>query len=346
MKASLLRQKPEDLPGAFAGVDDAERLFRLRQPRRQFFVCPFSLLLERDSAEKVEQLVRIRGNFPKGQFRGQLLENLPQFRLGRGAENRRRAVMPHQLPDGGNAGFQVRHRQGLRLVKNHHAVCQMMQLAAAGGFRGVQGLKKLHGRGDDHRRVPVFAGQTAAARLRRFRVARFVGELRLAVVFQNVFFSQNFRKDLGVLLDDAGVGNDVNNPFHPVADGMGKGKSQRRNGFPAAGGHGQGKKSLFLLAALQAAPQDVVSFGAQLGFGFLQPWGHAALQLFPQRFQRRIAAPGLRPLQGVFRIQKVRVHQTGKQHPGIHRLNAPIPAFFRPLRHRRRASQNDLLFPC
>ena len=165
-------------------------------------------------------------------------------------------------------------------------------------------------------------------------------------MLQNVFRPQNLRKDLCVLFNNAGVGNDVNNPFHPVADGMGKGKGQRRNGFPAASGHGQGKKPLFLLAALQAAPQDVVSFGAQLGFGFLQPWGHAALQLFPQRFQRRIAAPGLGPLQGVFRIQKIRVHQTGKQHPGIHRLNAPIPAFFRPLRHRRRAVQNDLLFPC
>ena len=271
MKAALLRQKLKNLPGAFSGIDDAEHLLRLRQSGGQFFVGQLLLPLKRNATEKLEQFVRFGGNLPDRQFRGQFIEQPPQLRLGRGAENRRRAIVANQFPNGGNTGLQERHGQGLRLVKNHHAVCQIVQLAAPGSFGGVQGLKKLHGRGDDHRRVPVFAGQTAAASIRRFRVALFVRQFRLAVMLQNVFFSQNFRKDLGVLLDDTGVGNDVNDPLHPVADGMGKGKGQRRHGFPAAGRHGQGKKSLFSLAALQAAPQDVVSFGAQFGFGFLQP---------------------------------------------------------------------------
>ena len=185
--------------------------------------------------------------------------------------------MADQFPNSRNAGFQERYGQGLCLVKNDHAARQIMQLTAPGSFGGVQGLEKLHRRGNDHRRVPVFAGQTAAASIRRFRVALFVRQFRLAVMLQNVFRPQNLRKDLCVLFNNAGVGDHVNDPFHAVTNGVGQGKGQRRYGFPTARGNRQGEQAFFLFPALQAAPQNVAPFGAQLVFWFFQPRGYMGL---------------------------------------------------------------------
>ena len=185
--------------------------------------------------------------------------------------------MADQFPNGGNTGLQERHRQCLRLVKNDHAVRQIVQLAAPGSFGGVQGLEKLHRRGDDHRRVPVFAGQTAAAGFQRFGIALFVRQFRLAVMLQNVFRPQNLRKDLGVLFNNAGIGDHINDSFHAVTNGVGQGKGQRRYGFPTARGNRQGEQAFFFFPALQAAPQNVAPFGAQLVFWFFQPRGYMGL---------------------------------------------------------------------
>ena len=185
--------------------------------------------------------------------------------------------MADQFPNSRNAGFQERYGQGLCLVKNDHAARQIMQLTAPGSFGGVQGLEKLHRRGNDHRRVPVFTGQTTAAGFQRFGIALFVRQFRLAVMLQNVFRPQNLRKDLCVLFNNAGVGDHVNDPFHAVTNGVGQGKGQRRNRLAAARGNRQRIKPLLPFSSLQTTPQNGASLGAQLVFGFFQPRGYMGL---------------------------------------------------------------------
>ena len=112
-----------------------------------------------------------------------------------------------------------------------------MQLAAARRAVAVQRLKKLHGGGHNDRGVPVFGGK-------RLAVGGFIAVfgcriLRPSVMLQHIFAPQNAGKNLGVLVDDGGVGDDVNHALQPLRGSLCQCKRQRGHGLAAAGGYGQ-----------------------------------------------------------------------------------------------------------
>ena len=255
--------------------------------------------------------------------RGETAENGQQFGLRRGTENGGDAVMLNQLVDYRDAGAHQRNRQRLRLVENHHAVGDVVEFAAAAGFGGVEGFKELHGGRDDDGCIPVFAGKALAEGIGRFGIR--IGQIHLTVMLHHVLITQNIPKDLRVLVDDAGVGNDVDDALHLMLHCMAERKGKRRNRFAAARGDGQAVQALRIFAATQAAPQHFVAQLAEVGLGFFQPFGNVRLQLFQQRGHGIADAARLFFLaERALRIQKISIHQTGKQHPDVHGSQAHI----------------------
>ena len=121
-----------------------------------------------------------------------------------------------------------------------------MQLAAAGGFRRIQGFKELHRRCHDHRRVPIFTSQTATKCFLIVRVPTVLIQFRLTMMLQHVFFAQYFSENVRCLLNDAGIWNHINDSFHAVRFGMAQRKGQRRYRFSAARRHSQRIKPLHI----------------------------------------------------------------------------------------------------
>lgn len=112
----------------------------------------------------------------------------------------------------------MRQRQHLGLVENDDAVCQIVELAAAGGAVCIERFKQLHRRRHHDRYVPIFGGQRAAHLLRRCAVREV--KLHAAVVLEHVGSAENVAEHSSVLFDDRGVWNDVNYPLHPVHGGV------------------------------------------------------------------------------------------------------------------------------
>ena len=143
-------------------------------------------------------------------------------------------------------GQQQIERQHLRFVEDDDGACDVVQFAAARGAVGKEGFEELHGGGHDNRRVPVFRGK-----------AQFVfGGLILqfavvegAVVFQYGLFAQfakGFAEFGGILFDDAGERNDVNDAPHSVPFAMFQCERHGSEGFAAAGRHGEREQPLRL----------------------------------------------------------------------------------------------------
>ena len=137
-----------------------------------------------------------------------------QRRLGGGAQHQRDAVILDQQAQHVDHWLQIGHRQQLRLVKHDDAADQVVQLAATRGPAGEQTFEQLHVGRDDQRRVPVFAGQTGAGSF------LLVVHLDIAMVFDDVFVAEDTAEDAGRLLDDAGVGDGVDNPAFAVTHRM------------------------------------------------------------------------------------------------------------------------------
>ena len=127
---------------------------------------------EDSAAQNIVEPGRVWGNLLQRKFWRKLLEKWFQCRLGGGAEHGRSVAVPYQLCNGTAARFQIIQRQGLRFIKNDHAVGQVVQLAATAAAVGVQRLKKLYGCGHHNGGVPVFAGQQLTV-LRRGQVLPF-----------------------------------------------------------------------------------------------------------------------------------------------------------------------------
>ena len=255
--------------------------------------------------------------------RGEAAENGQQFGLRRGTENGGDAVMLNQLVDYRDAGAHQRNRQRLRLIENHHAVGDVVEFAAAAGFGGVEGFKELYGGRDDDGCIPVFAGKALAEGIGRFGIR--IGQIHLTVMLHHVLIAQNIPKDLRVLVDDAGVGDDVDDALHLMLHCMAERKGKRRNRFAAARGDGQAVQALRIFAATQAAPQHFVAQRAEVGLGLFQPFGNVRLQLFQQRGHGIADAARLFFLaERALRIQKISIHQTGEQHPDVHGSQAHI----------------------
>ena len=346
MIAPLFRQQFIQLSRAPARADDAERRFLPGNLLRKRGCRHPALPSKRHAAKEIEQPVRVGRDFANGKLRRSPAEKPRQRRLRRGTEHGRRTVMPHKLGDGENARLQIRQRHRLRLVENNHAVRNVMQLTAARGFRRVKRFEELHRRRHDNRRVPVFTRKSLAKRGRFFRALRVVRKIRLAVMLQHVLRAQNLLKRLRVLLDNARIRDHIDHAPHVMRGGVRQRKSERGNRLPAARRHGERVEPPFGLSALQAMREDFASARAKRVFRLLQPWRNLRAQLFQQRFDRFIPAARLRALHRGLGINKIRVHQTGKEHARIHRPNSRFahraePRWsFHPLR------QRDFAAPC
>ena len=141
-------------------------------------------------------------------------------------------------------------RQQLRLIQHDHTVDEIMQLAATTGAGGEQRLKQLDIGGHDQRCIPVLCRQTAT---RSFAVY-----IKVAMVFHDIIFAEDAAKHISGLLDDAGVGNGVDDAplcvILRVMIGMFQREGQTGKCLAATGGHGKRKhagRQRSLFAALR-----------------------------------------------------------------------------------------------
>ena len=152
-------------------------------------------------------------------------------------------------------------RQQLCFIQNHDRIDDVMQLAAAGRFGGVKGFEELNVGGDYHGRIPVLRSQTA---LRRF-VLRF----EVAVMFDDrrwLDAGEDAAKNVRRLLDDAGVGNDIDDTFQVVPLSMSESETERSECLASAGRNGKTEE-----------PWRFTSVGKTCG-----------ANLVPQRLDRRV----------------------------------------------------------
>ena len=104
-------------------------------------------------------------------------------------------------------------RQRLDFVENENGIGQIVHTPCGSRPGAEQGFQKLHHGGEDHWRFPVGRQE--------FSLPCFPHGLDIRMVFQYdgsglfVLF-QNVADDFGVLFDDGGIGNDVNDTVQLV----------------------------------------------------------------------------------------------------------------------------------
>ena len=137
-------------------------------------------------------------------------------------------------------------------------------------------------------------------------------------MLHNIVISQYLPEYSRVLLYDGGVGDHINNSVHAVLHRVLQSKSQRRNGFPTAGGHGQRVDASGPGGFLQTLRQNGTALPIE-GRISRKPRRDIGIQPPQQYRQRVITAPlGWVLRHEGFRIQIIRIHQTGIQHPHPH----------------------------
>ncbi len=155
------------------------------------------------------------------------------------------------------------------------------------------------------------------------------------MMLQHIFLSQDIPKNLGVLLNDGGIGNHINQPAQSMRAGVTQGKGQRGRCLAAPGGNSEGIQPWGLsLSLFHTALQHCAPLPVQLRFG-REPAGDMGLELVPQYFYRVPAAPFLYfSRHKCLGVQKIRVYQTGVEHPGEEYLLQKIGELF-PVDHRQ-----------
>ena len=316
VEAALARQQRMDILGGLAAVDDAQHLLLRAQFLGQRRIGAFADAAEGDAAEGFVQLRGVGADFLRAELRGKGLNQIVQNRLGGRAQHRAGPEVRHQAGDRPHTGQQGVHGQHLRLVKDDHAVGDVVQLAALGGAVGMDGFKELHRRGHDHRRIPVLAGQALAA---LFTTCLLIGiENCAAVVLEDVVLPEDVPEYEGVLFDDGGVGNHIDDAPHVVPQGVPQRKGQRGQGLAAARGHGQRVDALLPRPGLRAVLQDPAAQAVQRTLGWIKALD-VPLQSIPEHRQRIAAAALHHPAGHEFLgVQIVRIHQTGVEHPRPH----------------------------
>ena len=185
MEVSLTAQPPENLLGAFPGVDDAQDLLQPLEFPGQLCVCQLARPPEGHPPEGVPCVLLHGAQLLRGELRGKFPEDGTQCGLCGGAQHSRGSIVLHQLSDGPHAGTQIGQRQHLRLVKDDHAPGQIVELSALGGAAGVQRLKELNGCGHNHRHVPGLSGPGHADGFRGGLLADVIEDA--GVVLQHMF---------------------------------------------------------------------------------------------------------------------------------------------------------------
>ncbi|MPM69291.1 hypothetical protein SDC9_116235 [bioreactor metagenome] len=135
-------------------VDDAERLVMLTEPAKERRVVKLLNLLKADAAQRLIERLLIGTDLANA---AGIVKKSGERRLRCTAEHSRTAMVPNKLLNRLNAWNQQFLREHLRFIKNDDAVCDIVQLSAAGSAVGIKRLKELHVCGDDDRRIPVFA---------------------------------------------------------------------------------------------------------------------------------------------------------------------------------------------
>ena len=313
VKAALPRQQRMDFLGRLSAVDDAQHLMLGAQLVRQRRIGAHADAAEGDAPEAFVQLRGVGADFPHRDFRREGRNQVAQNRLGGRAQHRRGPEIRNQGCNRTHAGQQGLHGQHLRLVKDDYAVGDVVQLPALGGAVGIDGFKELHSGGHNHRRVPVFGGKARAALFAVHLLVRI--ENRAAVVLDDVVLPQYAPKDEGVLLDDGGVGDHVDDAPHAVLQGVPQREGQRSNGLAAARGHGQRVDSPWVGARLRAALQNPAAQAVQFALGRVKA-RNVPLQPFPE-FGQGIISSALNLPAGheLLGVQVVRIHQAGIEHP-------------------------------
>jgi hypothetical protein len=140
------------------------------------------------------------------------------------------------------------------------------------------------------------------------------------VVLEDGFGAERLAEHGGVLLDDAGVGDDVDHPFEAMSERMLKGKGERRQSFAAAGRHREGEEARLLLRLLPAGGEDggTLTVHQRVG-GLCNEVGEIRVELSLQIDQGGRSGPphrpALDPIVEGFGVQVICVDQTGEHHP-------------------------------
>ena len=224
-----------------------------------------------------------------------------------GAQHHGDAVVRHQQLEHVQNGLQKRRGQLLRLVQHDDAAHQVVQLAAARGFGGKERFEQLHVGGDDQRCVPVLAGQAAAGGF------VFFGSVGLAVVFDQYLVAQGLEhvtEHICCLLDDAGVGDGVDDAALAVGLCVLQSKRQAGEGFAPTRGHREREEARWQGSLGAALAQDV---GAQRvdGRGGHRQRSHVGIECLTHLRQggEASAAGGFARIKVRFRVQKVGIDQ-------------------------------------
>ena len=132
------------------------------------------------------------------------------------------------------------HRQGLHFIEHQHGPGQLVHTTRTPRTRAKQGLQQLHHGGVNDGCVPVFAQHLFAPGLLLGREAAVVFQHDTTSILRGIFGLQHIAHHLGVLVDDGGEGDDVDDAIQTAFLGVLQGKAQAGQGFSATRGHGQG----------------------------------------------------------------------------------------------------------
>ena len=133
-------------------------------------------------------------------------------------------------------------------------------------------------------------------------------------MFQHIAVSQNIPEHLCILLDDGGVGDHIDHPFHSVLCSVSQSKRKRRRRFSTAGRDRQRVNALWFTAGFHAGIQDLAAQAVQLRLRIF-PSSNMGFQPFQERRDLVISAPSAVPVHELLSIQKIGVYQAGVEHP-------------------------------
>jgi hypothetical protein len=153
--------------------------------------------------------------------------------LGRGGEDNRTTQHFVKLLEHRAGRREKGRRDVLALIQKNHTPGDVMELPASSGLVGEQALKEHNIRCDHDRGVPVFRaagcvfepGQfSSIARLRK------PTQVDKAVMFEQGIVvsseSQGLANRLGILVQDAEIGDDIDNPTEVIGFRMGEREGQ------------------------------------------------------------------------------------------------------------------------
>ena len=242
--------------------------------------------------------------------------------LGGRAEHHAHPVVLHEIAQHVEDGRQEVGRQCLRLVEDHHAAGQAVELAAPRGLVREEALEELHGGGHDDRCVPVLRGQ-ASPRRRRIEGLVVPAPAGLAVVLQDHATGigghlQRLAVGVGRLLGDGQEGHRHDDPPLAVVERVPQREREAGERLAAAGRDRQAKDAGRGVGRGQARR---VHLGAHARHHVARrrrrEAGVVALEPAPQlaQVERRDALLGSARVEVPLRVQEVGIDQRGIEQP-------------------------------